>query len=137
LKREPHFENLAEAELARGRACAELGRARAARQALARVLSVAGDSVLGARAHLALGGLALAERDREGALAEYLKVAVLYAAEDEVAEALYRAGDVLAAQGKTAQAEDRWREAAAHSNTEYGALAARRLTGSDRGAAGG
>jgi len=137
LKREPHFENLAEAELARGRACAELGRARAARQALARVLSVAGDSVLGARAHLALGGLALAERDREGALAEYLKVAVLYAAEDEVAEALYRAGDVLAAQGKTAQAEDRWREAAAHSNTEYGALAARRLTGSDRGTAGG
>jgi tetratricopeptide (TPR) repeat protein len=127
LKREPQFENLAEAELARGRALGELGRARPARQALARVLALAGDSVLGARAHLALGRLARAERDDEAALAEYLKVAVLYAAEPEVAEALYRAGDVLADQGKAEQARDRWREAAAHPNTEFGAQAVRRL----------
>jgi TolA-binding protein len=130
LQREPRFENLAEAELARGRALVALGRGRAARQALARVLALDGESVLAARAHLALGRLSRSEGDLEAALSEFLKVAVLYAADEEVAEALYLAGECLSEQEKPDAARARWSEAAQeHPATKHGALARARLSG--------
>jgi TolA-binding protein len=128
LEKSPRFENLAEAELTRGRALAALGRGRAARQALSRVLALDGESVLAARAHLELGRLARSEGDLEAALSEFLKVAVLYAADEEVAEALFLAGECLQDQKKPEAARDRWREAAEeHPNTKHGALARGRL----------
>ena len=63
------------------------------------------------------------------ALSEFLKVAVLFAHEEEVAEALFRAGEVLEAQGHLAQARERFAEAATnHPETTYGDRARRRLT---------
>ena len=128
LKKNPRFENLAEAELTRGRALSALGRGRPARQALGRVLQLDGESVLAARAHLLLGKLARSEGDLEAALSEFLKVAVLYAAEEEVAEALFLAGECLDEEKKPDAARARWREAAdQHPDTKHGALARSRL----------
>jgi len=103
------FEHLIEAELWRGRALCQLGRERPARAALGRVLE--GDKgVFSARARLELGQLALTREDHDGALSEFLKVAVLYAYEDEVSEALFRAGGVLEYQGQNETARRQYDE---------------------------
>ena len=86
-------------------------RRRGARQSLSRGVEN-DEGVLAARARIELGRLAEAEGDAEGAVAEFLKVAVLYAHDEECAEALVRAGDVLARTGKEDRAKDCWSEAA-------------------------
>ena len=135
LQASPRFENLVEVELTRGTALVALERPRAARQALGRVLSLDGESVLAARAHLQLGRLARGENDLEGALSEFLKVAVLYAAPEEVAEALVLAGECLEEQNKTEAAIARYREAATkYGSTAYGARAKERLAELERSA---
>src|SRR5262249_14189590 len=57
----PDFENLAEAELARGRALAHLNRSREAQSAFERTLAL-DQGVLAARAHLELGRMHLAAK---------------------------------------------------------------------------
>lgn len=105
----PSFDARAEAELWRGRSLAALGDGRAARAAFAAVLE-RDKGLLSARARLELGALSLAANDLDGALSQFLKVAVLYAACDEVADALVRAGGVLERQGETAAALAQYRE---------------------------
>ncbi|MFT7480722.1 MAG: tetratricopeptide (TPR) repeat protein, partial [Gammaproteobacteria bacterium] len=103
------FEHSIEAELWRGRALCNLGQERGARAALGRVL--AGDQgVFSARARLELGQLALKRGDPDAALSEFLKVAVLYAYEAEVSEALFRAGGVLEQQGQGENARRQYDE---------------------------
>lgn len=108
-RRHSDFANLLEAELWRGRALAALGNGRAARAALERVVEQ-DRGVLSARARLELGHMHQAAGDTEHALSEYLKVAVLHASEDEVAQALLLAGDCLSTLGRADAATDRWRE---------------------------
>ena len=90
----PSFENLAEAELWRGRSLAALSRGRAARAALERVLRL-DDGALAAEARVVKGDLLLSEERFEDALSEYLKVAVLYTHPPAVAQALLGAGQAL------------------------------------------
>jgi TolA-binding protein len=104
----PEFPNLTEAELWRGRALAAQRKTRAARQAFERV--VAGDKgELAAQARLGLGRLLEREGRTDEALSEFLKVALLYAHEEEVSEALYRAGTCLEAQGDREKALEQYR----------------------------
>jgi len=105
----PDFPNRAEAELWRGRALAAQGKLRPARAAFERTLAL-DQGQLAAGARLGLGGLAEAEGRLDDALSEYLKVALLYAHEESVSEALYSAGRVLEAQGDTARAAERYQE---------------------------
>jgi len=123
----PDFPNLLEAELWRGRALARTGKERAARQALQRV-ATEDKGLLSAQARLELGDIALAAGEHEDALAEYLKVALLYAHEDEVAEALYKSGRVLEQQGKPDLARERYEEALEKgARTPFAAKARERL----------
>jgi len=108
-RRFPDYEHGVEAELWRGRALAAGGSLRAARQALARVIS-RDEGVLAARARLELGRVALAEDDTEAALSEFLKVALLFGYEEEVAEALLFSGQCLELQGKQDRAREQYRE---------------------------
>lgn len=133
-KDHPDFENLAEAELGRGTALVALGRGRPARQALARTLAL-DDGVLAARARIQLGRLARAEGDLDEALSEFLKVAVLYAADEEVAEALYLAGACLEEQDEAERAIERYREVVEdHPETSHAAPAKARIRELERGA---
>jgi len=126
-RRAPDFPNLAEAELWRGRALAGLDDARGARAAFERVLAL-DKTALSAQAHLELGRLAHAREDLDGALSEFLKVAMLYTATEEVAEALVLAGQVLEEQGQHAEAQKQYREAVEqHPNARYTAEARKRL----------
>lgn len=126
-KRAPDFPNLAEAELWRGRARAATGDGRGARAAFDRVLAL-DKGLLSAQAHLEIGRLLFDAKDDEGALSEFLKVAVLYADDDAVCEALVLAGQVLEAQGKRDEAAKQYREASEkHPKARYAAEAARRL----------
>jgi TolA-binding protein len=127
LQKHPDFENAVEAELWRGRALAHEGRSRGARQSFERVIEQ-DRGVLSARARIELGRLALGAGDGEEALSQFLKVAVLYAHDEEVAEALYLAGQVLEAQDDRARAETQYAEAATkHGETRFGKLAKERL----------
>ena len=108
-KDHPDFPNAAEAELWRGRALAAQGSGRAARQAFERVLAL-DEGELAAAARLGIGALAEREGRLDEALSEYLKVAVLYAHDELVAEALVRAGGALEALGQPEKAADRYRE---------------------------
>lgn len=105
----PEFTNAAEAELWRGRANARQEKRRAARQSLERVLEL-DRGILSAQARIELGRLKEAEGALDDALSQFLKVAVLYAHEEEVAEALVRAGGVLEAQGEPEQAKKQYQE---------------------------
>ncbi len=105
----PTFENGVEADLWRGRALANQGNARAARQAFDRV--VARDKgVLAARARLEIGRLHVAAGRTEDALSEFLKVALLYAHAAEVSEAHWLAGRCLETLGDPQKAADQYRE---------------------------
>ena len=126
-RRAPQFENLLEAELWRARALAAQGKARAARQAFERV-AAEDRGELAADAHLGLGRLDEAEERFEDALAEYLKVAVLYGHAEKVAEGLYRAGLCLERLGDVEKAVAQYREVLAdHRESPFAALARERL----------
>lgn len=105
----PDFEGLAEAELARGRSLSALRKSRSAKQAYERVLEL-DKGVLSARARLGLGALCEADGKTDDALSHYLKVSVLYSQEEEVGEALFRAGNLLEANGDREQARQQYRE---------------------------
>ena len=108
-RRAPGFELASEADLWRGRALAALGDRRAAQAAFERV--VARDkTVLAARARIGIGRLALDAGSAEEALAEFLKVALLYADPEEVSEALYLAGNALEQMGDVDKARAQYRE---------------------------
>ncbi len=98
-KKHAKFENRAEAELCRGRALAALEKPRAARSAFDSVLRL-DRGALAARARLEIGRLHYAAGQHDDALSEFLKVALLYAHEAEVAEATLLAGHCLQAQGQ-------------------------------------
>jgi TolA-binding protein len=123
----PEFPNLAEGELWRGRALLERRDLRAARAAFERTLAL-DQGELAAGARLGLGRLASAEGKHEAALSEYLKVALLYAHEPSVAEALYRAGETLEALGDPDKARARYREVAdEHARSPFAERARERL----------
>ena len=63
-----------------------------------------------AGAHLGLGQVHESEGRLDDALSEYLKVALLYANEAAVSEALFAAGRVLETQNSREQAAARYRE---------------------------
>src|SRR6185503_11903503 len=105
----PQFPNLAEAELWRGRALAAQKKGRAARAAFERTLAL-DQGELAAQARLGVAGLLEGEGRTDDALSEYLKVALLYAHEPSVAEALFRAGRALETLGDPKKAAERYRE---------------------------
>ena len=124
----PDFPSLAESELSRGRSLAALEKPRAARQAFERVLAT-DKGVLSARARLGLGDLQRVAGKLDEALSEYLKVAVLYAQDEEVAEALYKAGVVLEEQEQPVQARKQYEEIVKeHSKSSFASAAQQRLT---------
>jgi len=121
------FPNMAEAELGRGRALSESGDARGARVALERVLAL-DQGLLSAQAHLELGRLCYGAHDLDGALSEFLKVAVLYEGDEELAEALVLAGSVLEDQKQPDKAAEQYREVLAkHAHARYAPEAQKRL----------
>jgi TolA-binding protein len=123
----PQFPNLAEGELWRARALAAQQKARPARAAFERTLAL-DQGELAAQARLGLGALSEAEGRLEDALSEYLKVALLYAHEDAVAEALFSAGRVLEAQRDESKASARYREVVEqHPRSRFAAEARARL----------
>jgi TolA-binding protein len=123
----PDFPNLAEAELWRGRALVAQEKGRSARAALERVVAL-DQGELAAQARLALAGLLESEGKVEEALSEYLKVSLLYAHEESVAEALLSAGRCLEHLGRTEQAAARWRELVEqHASSRFAADARVRL----------
>lgn len=123
----PTFENAAEAELGRGRALAALGDARSARTAFDHVIAL-DRGLLSGHAHLELGRLHQAGGNLDQALSEFLKVAVLYADPNVVAEGLWLAGGVLEAQGDVERARGQYRELAdKHQDTNFAAQARQRL----------
>jgi TolA-binding protein len=124
LRRAPDDPQAALAELWRARALARRGEGRAARAGLERVVE-RDKGALGAQARLELGALLEASGDLDGALAEYLKVGVLYADGPSVAEALFRAGRCLEAQDQPAAARERYREVLADHPREAAAPRAR------------
>ncbi len=102
-------ESNAEADVWRGRAAAQRKDARAAKAAFERVLAK-DRGVCAARARIELGRLATAAHDDEEALAQFLKVALLYDGGEVVAEASYLAGEVLERLGRVDKAKARYRE---------------------------
>ncbi len=127
VSRHPKFPSLTEAELWRGRALSRRGDRRAARQSLSRVVE-ADQGVLAAQARIETGRIFESESDLEGALSEYLKVAVLYGHAEECAEALVRAGDVLERSGEEGRAKERYEEVLKdYPETKYAAEAKKRL----------
>ncbi len=121
------FPNLAEAELWRGRALAAQKKTRGARAAFERTIAL-DPGELAAAARLALGALLETEGRTEEALSEYLKVALLYAHEESVAEALLRAGQALETLGQGEQARERYRELVSdHPRSAFAASARARL----------
>ncbi len=127
VSRHPEFPSLTEAELWRGRALSRRGDRRAARQSLARVIE-SDEGVLAAQARIETGRILEDENDLEGALSEYLKVAVLYGHAEECAESLVRAGDVLGRSGEEARAKERYEEVLEeYPETKYAKEAQKRL----------
>ena len=127
LAKHETFPQRSEADLARGRAHAALGQGRAARQAFDQVL-VRETGVLAARARIERGKLDEQDGELEVALAEYLKVAVLFEGSEEGAEATLRAGGVLEAQGEGSAARARYRElVAGYPDSPFAQEASRRL----------
>lgn len=123
----PDFENLAEAELARGRALAHLDRSREAQGAFERTIAL-DKGVLGARAHLELGRLHLAAKAYDSALSEFLKVEVLYDLPEETAEAMLGAGRALESMGDAKRAVEQYRKLVEkHGQSPAAATAKRRL----------
>ncbi|HET6203541.1 MAG TPA: tetratricopeptide repeat protein [Planctomycetota bacterium] len=108
-RRAPRFENRAEADLWIARALRRTGRAGQARKVLERVAATGGD-LLAARARLETGEILLGEGNADGALSEFLKVAILYDHAEEAARALLGAADCLEKTGQRDRARERCRE---------------------------
>lgn len=108
-KNHPEFPQMLEAELVRGDALAALGNARGAEQAYQRV-ATQDRGVLSARARIGLGKLRMGSGRPEDALADFLKVSVLYAHDDEVGESLLLAGECLEKMGDRERATKQYRE---------------------------
>jgi len=134
-RQHPEFENLAEAELWRGRALAARGNRRPARQAFERVVAL-DRGELAAQARLGIGRLLEGEDRFDEALSEYLKVAVLYGHEGPVSEALYRAGACLETLGDAEKARRQYTEVIEeHPDSRFAKPARERLSalpGGDR-----
>ncbi|MBL4769844.1 MAG: tetratricopeptide repeat protein [Planctomycetes bacterium] len=113
------FEAWVEAELHRGLCLVALNRPREARSAFDRVLAK-DKGILSARARIQIGRLHLTQEDDEAALAEFLKVALLYAHDEEVAEALFLTGHCLERQGNQTAAIGQYNKAVKdHARTAY------------------
>ncbi len=124
----PDFPNIAEAELWRGRCLAEQLQERAALSAFQRVIEL-DKGLLAAQARLGLGHMQLNAGDTEDALSEFLKVALLYSHSEEVAEALFMAGQCLEEMGQPDTAAERYRELlASHPDTAFAPRARSRLS---------
>ncbi|MFT4647164.1 MAG: TolA-binding protein [Glaciecola sp.] len=104
------FEAWVEAELNRGLCLVDLERSREARGAFDRVLAK-DKGILSAIARIQIGRLHLAQEDDDSALAEFLKVSLLYAHDEEVAEAMFLAGHCLELQDSLDAAIRQYREA--------------------------
>lgn len=111
-RRAPKFEGAAEADLWRGRAAAARSDARAAKAAFERVCA-ADRGRFGALARIELGRLSSAAGEHEDALAQFLKVALLYEKSDVVAEASLGAAGELEALDQREKALERYRAVAA------------------------
>jgi len=108
-----------------------LDRKKEARSAFDRVLTK-DKGLIAARARLQIGAWHMDRDQAEDALAEYLKVALLYAHADEVAEATYRAGQCLEKTGDTVAEKKQYTDASTkHPKTEYGRRAKERLAQMD------
>ena len=84
--------------------------------------------MLSAQAHIELGRLALAAGNRDDALSEFLKVALLYADDEEVAHALLLAGQSLERLDQLDNARRHYREILDdHPNASHAAAARERL----------
>lgn len=128
-QRAPDFPQIAEAEHWRGRARLELGDERGARSAWDRVVDL-DRGVWAARARLSLGKLFRSAGQLDAALSEFLKVALLFAHEDEVAEALWLAGCTLADDGDDERAAEQLRKLVRdHPRTSWAEQARERLAG--------
>ncbi len=122
------FEHRSEAELWRGRALAALGNARGARAAFQRVIDD-DRGLLAARALIGIGQTERSQGQVESALSTFLRVAVLYGHEQEVAQALLFAGECLEDLGDREKADDRYREILErHPDADVAAQARRRLS---------
>lgn len=120
-------EGALEAELWRGRAVASRGDERGAKAAFEKV-AAADKGLFGARARLELGKLDSAAGRHEEALAQHLKVALLYEGGDIVAEALVLAGGELEALGRVDKARARYSEVLEkHAKSPFAARARERL----------
>jgi TolA-binding protein len=120
-------EGALEAELWRGRAVAARGDARGARAAFEKVVG-ADRGLLAARARLELGRLDSAAGKHEDALANYLKVALLYEGGDVVAESLFLAAGALEALERSDKARARYAELVEkHAASPFAARARERL----------
>ena len=126
-RRFPDFPNLTEAELWRGRALAARNNRRAARQAFDRVLAK-DKGPLAAQARLGIGRLHLNNGEFDEALSEFLKVAVLYAGENEVSEGLYMAGQCLESMNDLDRARSQYQELIEkYPDSSFAAAAGKRL----------
>ena len=124
--RHPRTAFTQQAGLLASRVEADRGRDEAARQALAWVSASGGDGIYVQIARLRLAGLLLDAKQYDPALAELAKVespAFVALADD-------RRGDILAAQGKAAEAADAYRKAwqAMDAKVEYRSLVEAKLT---------
>ncbi len=108
LREFPKGAAVATAQLERGRALAQLGDERGARAAFERAL--AGGGVVAARARLERAQMARAAGDRETALSEALKAALLTDDPESSPQALWLASELLEEQGEADAARARLRE---------------------------
>ncbi len=108
-RRFPRFENRAEADLWIALALRRTGRTAESRKVLERV-AASGVDVLAARARLETAEILLAEGNADGALSEFLKVAILYDHAEEASRALLGAADCLEKMGQREAARQRCRE---------------------------
>ena len=127
VKKYGEFEAWAEAELERGRCLVAVGKGREARSAFERVLQ-RDKGILSAQARIEIGKWHRAQDDTEAALAEFLKVSMLYKHPEEVAEAIYRAGQCLEKSEDNEAALKQYQTAATeHPKTAFGKKAQERL----------
>lgn len=125
--RVPEFPAAAEVDLWRGRALTGLGDARSARAAFERAIS-RGEGRVADESRVEIGRAAASAGDHEGALDQFLKVALLSNSAEVVPEALWCAGEELEALNQPARARDRYREIVAdHAQSAFAARARKKL----------
>ncbi len=128
----PRSAGVPAAELARGRALAQIGDVRGARASLERAVSAGG--AIAARARLEKARLAAAAGDLEAALSDALKAALLVDDPECAPDALLLAAEILAQQGEVASARARLAELAQRYPQSAAATRAQSLDPKPRGA---